>query len=81
MGLTAEITNWNYLICFFQTGIFSGLPHLMRVSFAYVFSLYADYLLRTDKMSRTNVRKLATGICKLLLGGVIYLNKIELRTV
>jgi len=26
--------------------------------------MLADYLLRTDRLSRTNVRKLATFICK-----------------
>lgn len=42
------------------------MPHLMRMIFAYVFSMFADYLLRTDRLSRTNVRKLATGVCKYL---------------
>jgi len=36
----------------------------MRMLFAYAFSMLADYLLRTDRLSRTNVRKLATFICK-----------------
>lgn len=53
------IHHWNIR----ATGFLSGLPHLMRMLFAYVFSIFADYLLRTDKMSRTNVRKLATFIC------------------
>uniref|UniRef100_A0A1I8NQV3 Major facilitator superfamily (MFS) profile domain-containing protein n=1 Tax=Stomoxys calcitrans TaxID=35570 RepID=A0A1I8NQV3_STOCA len=58
------IHNWNIR----ATGLLSGLPHLVRMIFAYVFSLFADYLLRTEKMSRTNVRKLATVISCILNG-------------
>ena len=43
-----------------MTGILSGLPHLLRVGFSIAFSHFGDYLLRNDKMSRNNVRKLAT---------------------
>ncbi|KAH8240341.1 hypothetical protein KR038_004132 [Drosophila bunnanda] len=53
------IHHWNMR----ATGFLSGLPHLMRMLFAYVFSMFADYLLRTDRLSRTNVRKLATFVC------------------
>ncbi|XP_005176881.1 vesicular glutamate transporter 1-like [Musca domestica] len=53
------------------TGILSGLPHLMRMIFAYGFSIFADYLLKREKMSRTNVRKLATTICCILMGMVV----------
>ncbi|XP_030560792.1 sialin [Drosophila novamexicana] len=53
------IHHWNIR----ATGFLSGMPHLMRMIFAYVFSMFADYLLRTDRLSRTNVRKLATGVC------------------
>ncbi|KAH8333412.1 hypothetical protein KR074_007908, partial [Drosophila pseudoananassae] len=53
------IHHWNIR----ATGFLSGLPHLMRMLFAYVFSMFADYLLRTDRLSRTNVRKLATFTC------------------
>ncbi|EDV36790.1 uncharacterized protein Dana_GF11776 [Drosophila ananassae] len=53
------IHHWNIR----ATGFLSGLPHLMRMLFAYVFSVLADYLLRTDRLSRTNVRKLATFMC------------------
>ncbi|XP_005176869.1 sialin [Musca domestica] len=61
------IHNWNIR----ATGILSGLPHLMRMIFAYVFSLFADYLLKTEKMSRTNIRKLATAICCIVKGLVV----------
>ncbi|KAH8296929.1 hypothetical protein KR044_001081, partial [Drosophila immigrans] len=53
------IHHWNIR----ATGFLSGMPHLMRMLFAYVFSMFADYLLRTDRLSRTNVRKLATAVC------------------
>nr|CAD7399208.1 unnamed protein product [Timema poppensis] len=45
------------------TGILSGIPHIMRVVFAFVMSIVCDYLLRTNKMSRTSVRKLAIAVC------------------
>lgn len=53
------IHGWNIRV----TGLLSGMPHMLRMLFAYLFSLVGDYLLRTNKMSRTNVRKLATGFC------------------
>ncbi|EDW01400.1 sialin [Drosophila grimshawi] len=53
------IHHWNIR----ATGFLSGMPHLMRMIFAYIFSMLADYLLRTDRLSRTKVRKLATAIC------------------
>lgn len=46
-----------------KTGILSGVPHLMRMIFAYNFSMFGDFLLTKGKMSRTNVRKLATAMC------------------
>ena len=39
------------------------MPHILRMLFAVMFSNIGDYLLRTNKMSRTNVRKLATFFC------------------
>lgn len=58
------IHGWNIKM----TGILSGFPHIMRMLFAYVFSLFGDYLLRTEKMSRTNVRKMATFCCCIIKG-------------
>uniref|UniRef100_A0A1A9VAA2 Major facilitator superfamily (MFS) profile domain-containing protein n=1 Tax=Glossina austeni TaxID=7395 RepID=A0A1A9VAA2_GLOAU len=58
------IHNWNIT----ATGILSGLPHLMRMLFALVFSMFADYLLKSEKMSRTNLRKLATAVCCIVKG-------------
>uniref|UniRef100_A0A1I8NLW8 Major facilitator superfamily (MFS) profile domain-containing protein n=1 Tax=Stomoxys calcitrans TaxID=35570 RepID=A0A1I8NLW8_STOCA len=60
-------------------GVFSGIPHLLRMIFAYFFSLLADYLLRNDKLSRTNVRKLATGI-SCILNGLMMLSLALLGT-
>lgn len=50
------------------TGIMSGLPHLMRMLFAYAFSMFGDRMLKTNRLSRTNVRKLAGFICCVLNG-------------
>lgn len=49
-------------------GLLSGLPHLTRMIFAYYFSIFGDYLLATDKMSRTNVRKFAGTVCNIVNG-------------
>lgn len=45
------------------TGILAGAPHLLRMIFSYLFSMMSDWLLRTNRMSLTNVRKLATFMC------------------
>ncbi|XP_067628286.1 sialin [Eurosta solidaginis] len=58
------IHHWNIK----ATGVLSGLPHLMRMLFAMAFSLFADYMLCTDKLSRTNLRKLATAFCCIVNG-------------
>lgn len=51
-----------------MTGLLSGLPHLMRMAFAFVFSLFGDYLLTKELMTRTNVRKLAGTFCLIVNG-------------
>ncbi|XP_072398715.1 vesicular glutamate transporter 1-like isoform X3 [Diabrotica undecimpunctata] len=60
-----------------KTGFISGMPHLLRIIFSYTVSMFGDFLLRTEKISRTNVRKLATfcsngleGLCALALAYV-----------
>ncbi|XP_019867704.1 sialin [Aethina tumida] len=53
------IHGWNIR----ATGLLSGMPHMFRMLWAFIISQLGDYLLRTNKMSRTNVRKLATAIC------------------
>lgn len=45
-------------------GSVSGLPHLLLVTFSISFSSFADYLLSSGRMSRNNVRRLASFICK-----------------
>lgn len=47
-----------------MTGILSGLPHLLRVAFSILFSNFGDYLLSNGKISRNNLRRLATFISK-----------------
>lgn len=47
-----------------MTGILSGLPHLLRVIFSLGVSVLCDHLLASNKMTRTNVRKLATFMSK-----------------
>ncbi|KAK3919329.1 Vesicular glutamate transporter 2.2 [Frankliniella fusca] len=61
------IHGWNIRM----TGLLSGLPHLMRMLFAWVFSELGDYLLRKGLLSRTNVRKLATFFCDVVQGLLI----------
>lgn len=61
------VHHWNIR----ATGILSGLPHLMRMLFALAFSMFADYLLRSDKIKRTNLRKLATAICCIVNGSMV----------
>ncbi|XP_034942652.1 vesicular glutamate transporter 3-like isoform X2 [Chelonus insularis] len=46
-----------------KTGILSGLPHFMTMVFSWIFAHLCDWLLRTERLSITNVRKLATFIC------------------
>lgn len=55
-----------------MTGLLCGIPHVARMLFACCFSTFGDWLLRTDKMSRTNVRKLA-GSFSLLVNGLFVI--------
>lgn len=55
-----------------MTGLLCGIPHFARMSFAYGFSSIGDWLLRTDRMSRTRVRKLA-GTFSLLINGLFVI--------
>lgn len=45
-----------------MTGIITGYPHYLRAIFSYLISALCDRLLEDNKLSRTNVRKLATFI-------------------
>lgn len=58
------IHGWNI----HATGILSGAPHVLRMIFSYFYSIMSDWLLRTNRMSLTNVRKLATFVCNGIQG-------------
>ncbi|GLH13607.1 Putative inorganic phosphate cotransporter [Gryllus bimaculatus] len=51
-----------------MTGVLSGVPHICRTLFGYFFSVFGDYLLRNNYMSRTGVRKMATSVCCIVMG-------------
>lgn len=53
------------------TGILAGAPHVLRMIFSYFYSMMSDWLLRTKRMSLTNVRKLATFVCTGVQGVLI----------
>lgn len=53
---------------YLQTGLLSGSPHLLRMIFSYYYSIISDWLIRTNKMSLTNVRKIAVFVCTGLQG-------------
>ncbi|CAL7935035.1 unnamed protein product [Xylocopa violacea] len=50
------------------TGIISGAPHILRMVFSYYYAIMSDWLICNNKMSLTNVRKLATFVCTGLQG-------------
>ncbi|PSN34790.1 hypothetical protein C0J52_06210 [Blattella germanica] len=54
------------------TGMLSGIPHIGRLISAYGVSAICDYLLLHNKMSHTNVRKLAISICCLVQGSLAF---------
>lgn len=51
-----------------KIGLLSGIPHLIRIIFSMLFSAFMDNLLRNQKMSKTNVRKLAGGVSTIVQG-------------
>ncbi|XP_046752732.1 sialin [Diprion similis] len=53
------IHGWNIS----AAGLLSAAPHMMRMLFAFVFSSFADWLLRTRRMSTTRLRKFAILVC------------------
>ncbi|XP_063237104.1 putative inorganic phosphate cotransporter isoform X2 [Bacillus rossius redtenbacheri] len=46
-----------------MTGLLSGLPHLCRIVVAYFMGVLCDWLLQSDVLPRTAVRKIATAVC------------------
>lgn len=59
------IHGWNMQMI----GLISGIPHLARMVFAFIFSLFVESLLKKKRINLTNARKLAGGFA-LLLNGV-----------
>lgn len=53
-------------------GWLTGFPHLLRMIFALLFSKWADSALRRNKMSRRNVRKLASALCTIFSGLCLF---------
>ncbi|KAL5235204.1 hypothetical protein ACI65C_002614 [Semiaphis heraclei] len=51
-----------------QTGLWSGMPHFARWAFSFGFSMICDRLVKSKRMSMTNVRKMATVFCNILQG-------------
>ncbi|CAI6346107.1 unnamed protein product [Macrosiphum euphorbiae] len=51
-----------------QTGLWSGMPHFFRWAFSFGFSMICDSLVKSKRMSLTNVRKFATVFCNILQG-------------
>lgn len=51
-----------------KIGLLNGITHLTRMIFAMIFSAVMDYLLKTEKLTRTNVRKLASGFATIVHG-------------
>lgn len=56
-----------HLICS-QAGYLSAFPHVARMVFAYFFSIFADWIYRTEKMSKTNLRKFSNIVCSGIQG-------------
>uniref|UniRef100_A0A2H8TPE6 Putative inorganic phosphate cotransporter n=2 Tax=Melanaphis sacchari TaxID=742174 RepID=A0A2H8TPE6_9HEMI len=55
-----------------QTGLWSGIPHFTRWAFSFAFSSMCDRLVKSKRMSMTNVRKMATCFCNILQGLFIW---------
>ncbi|XP_063981973.1 sialin-like isoform X2 [Diachasmimorpha longicaudata] len=45
------------------TGLITGAPHILLMIFSYLFGGLCDWLLKSGKMTRTGVRKLAIAMC------------------
>uniref|UniRef100_A0A182WF31 Major facilitator superfamily (MFS) profile domain-containing protein n=1 Tax=Anopheles minimus TaxID=112268 RepID=A0A182WF31_9DIPT len=63
-----NVHGWNIEM----TGLLSGIPHLCRMLFAYVFSIVGDHLLKHELMSRTGVRKMGGTLCCLVNGIFVF---------
>ena len=50
------------MIYYFQNGFISALPYLSSCLFSIPWSRFADWLIASKTLSRTNVRKLSTSV-------------------
>ncbi|XP_053669046.1 sialin [Anopheles marshallii] len=64
-----NVHGWNIEM----TGLLSGIPHLCRMLFAYVFSIVGDHLLKHELMSRTGVRKMGGALCCFVNGIFVFI--------
>uniref|UniRef100_A0A1S4H6N8 Major facilitator superfamily (MFS) profile domain-containing protein n=1 Tax=Anopheles gambiae TaxID=7165 RepID=A0A1S4H6N8_ANOGA len=64
-----NVHGWNIEM----TGLLSGIPHLCRMLFAYVFSIVGDHLLKHELMSRTGVRKMGGTLCCVVNGIFVFI--------
>uniref|UniRef100_A0A182KC62 Major facilitator superfamily (MFS) profile domain-containing protein n=1 Tax=Anopheles christyi TaxID=43041 RepID=A0A182KC62_9DIPT len=64
-----NVHGWNIEM----TGLLSGIPHLCRMLFAYVFSIAGDHLLKHELMSRTGVRKMGGTLCCVVNGIFVFI--------
>lgn len=51
-----------------ETGLVSGLPHFFRIICSYCLGKFADYMLTTNRLSRTNVRKMGVFVTNIGTG-------------
>lgn len=51
-----------------KIGLLNGIPHLTRIVFSIGISAFTDRLLKSERLSRTNVRKLAGGVATVVHG-------------
>lgn len=51
-----------------MTGIFSGIPYLLKTAFAILFAYILDALIRANKLSRLNGRRLGSFVCSIISG-------------
>uniref|UniRef100_A0A182QI69 Major facilitator superfamily (MFS) profile domain-containing protein n=1 Tax=Anopheles farauti TaxID=69004 RepID=A0A182QI69_9DIPT len=63
-----NVHGWNIEM----TGLLSGIPHLCRMLFAYVFSIIGDHMLKHELMSRTGVRKMGGTLCCVVNGIFVF---------
>jgi len=71
--LTWKLTITTVKTYVFQTGLWSGMPHFFRWAFSFGFSMICDSLVKSERMSLTNVRKIATVFCKRYINELTFM--------